>query len=160
MSKELYTLEEVREIHSAAIADRAKWFALFAKYTPADIFPEIAKKVCYEFGYVKGAKCLPTKNSTLGMAEFISSGFAIESFGTKRELMSDEKSVLVWDKCPLIRGWKELGCTDEQIAYYCDIICNGDYATADACGIHCEFPELLSHGDATCTMVLTTKKEN
>lgn len=157
MEKELYTREEVVEIFSAAVADRAKWFALFAKYTPKEIFPEIAKKVCHEFGYAKGKLCLPTKDSTLGMANFISSGFAIEAFGTKRELMSDEKSVLKWDKCPLIRGWKELGCTKEQIRDYCDLICNGDYGTAEACGIKCSFDELLSHGESSCTMVLTKK---
>jgi hypothetical protein len=159
MSEKMYTESETRELVEAAIADRAKWFALFAKYVPSVIFDDAAKKAVWEFGARKRALVKDTPGSTEGMIDFLGSGFGPIPFEAHVESKTPKESVFIMENCPLIRGWKELRCTDEQIAHYCDLICSGDFGLAFECDLKCRFDTLLAHKEPCCRMVLTAGGE-
>ena len=158
MGEKMYTEAEVCELVAAAIADRAKWFALFAKYVPSVIFDDAAKKAVWEFGARKKSLVKDTPGSTEGMIEYLDSGFGPIVFKTRVESKGPDKSVFIMENCPLIRGWKEMNCTDEQIAHYCELICSGDFGLAFECGLNCRFDTLLSRKEPCCKMVLSVRE--
>ncbi|NBI82257.1 hypothetical protein D3Z48_09220 [Clostridiaceae bacterium] len=158
MSEKMYAEEElVREVRAANIV-RGKWFALLAKHIPAEIFDEAAKKACWEFGLSRkeaaGGEC----GSSIPMAEYFASGASAKVFQCEILEKSPEKTRLHIGSCPLVEGFRQVGCTPEQIAHYCDLICNGDYGTADSVGLTCTFGELIAHGGKVCDMTLALKK--
>ncbi len=137
---------------------RGKWFALLAKHIPAEIFDEAAKKACWEFGLSRkeaaGGEC----GSSIPMAEYFASGASAKVFQCEILEKSPEKTHLHIGSCPLVEGFRQVGCTPEQIAHYCDLICNGDYGTANSVGLTCTFGELIAHGGKVCDMTLALKK--
>lgn len=158
--KETYTKQEVIDILSAAIEDRAKWFYLVLKYAEeegADV-KKIAEKAIWDFGVDKGNKFGPDCKTANELLHKIHSGAAIGAFSMDIIEDGEDKSVMEFSTCPLVEQWKKLGCSDDEIGTLCDYASCGDFGLASVSpDLNLEFDELLSKGGKCCRMIITKK---
>jgi hypothetical protein len=143
----------------AAIGDRAIYLALlvrsFAKVLPMVEVERLARQAIHEFGMLKGKADQTTMTPQKWVDLFVSSGGADLFDG--RIFCQEGFSEQQMTYCPLIAGWQEVGCSEEEIDLLCDIAMEVDRGRADFHGIPYEINERLAKGDSFCRLVL---KEN
>lgn len=54
--------------------------------------------------------------------------------------------------CPLVKGWQNMGCTDEEIALLCDIAMCGDQGIGEKYGCTLDLPKCIAKGDDICSL--------
>ena len=156
MSMDKQTVARVR----AAIKDRAVWFAFlyeeFARRLPEAEVEKAARAAIFGFGRLKGqadvqpfdARAWVERHERKGSAEVFDSDIEIGS-GCAVQRMKH---------CALVEAWKELGCSDEKVALFCDIAMEGDRGRAAFHGIKMELNETIGKGDCFCRLTVTDEK--
>ena len=158
--KDTYTKEEVTEILSKAIEDRAKWFALVVKNAKEKGYDmkDVAEKSIWDFGVDKGNAGGPDCKTADEFLNVVHSGPAVGAFQMDIIKEDPDESVIEFNACPLVDSWKKLGCSDDEIAQLCDYASCGDYGMISVSpDLNLEFPELISKGGKCCRMVITKK---
>ena len=154
-------MEEDRVVQKvrAAIGDRAIYLALllrsFAKVLPLKDVERLARQAIYEFGMLKGkadqTKMTPQKwvnhHVTSGGADLFNSRTICEEGACEQQMTY----------CPLIIGWQEVGCSEQEMDLLCDIAMEVDRGRADFHGIPYEINERLAKGASFCRLVLKEK---
>ena len=65
---------------------------------------------------------------------------------------TDTELSLDFHYCPLVEGWKKMGCTDEEIAELCDIAMCGDHAIGKEYDAVLDLPKCIAKGDDICAL--------
>ena len=65
---------------------------------------------------------------------------------------TDEELSLDFHYCPLVEGWKKMGCSDEEIAELCDIAMCGDHAIGREYDAVLDLPKCIAKGDEICAL--------
>ncbi len=82
-----------------------------------------------------------------------------EAFGMEVLECSEDCFAMDMHFCPHLKGWQELGCTDEMCAKLCDMAMEGDFAMAREMGYEMENPLRLANGDCACRVIYRRKKD-
>lgn len=82
----------------------------------------------------------------------------VEAFGM--EVLESTEDCFAMDMhfCPHLKGWQQIGCSDEMCAKLCDLAMEGDFAMAEAMGYELENPLRLANGDCACRVIYRRKK--
>lgn len=146
----------------AAIKDRATWFALlyrsFGEVLPEAEVQRLCRAAIYEFGRLKAAKDPPDFSPRAWVRRHVDKGSAV-AFDSEVE-ESHERAIQRMRYCALVEAWKELGCSAEEIALFCDIAMEGDRGRAEAHGMHMELDRTIGKGDPCCELVLSGGPSN
>jgi hypothetical protein len=162
------TAEQYRIAIKAAIKDRAiiyycMWKTLQRLHPEVDA-SKVLREASWDFGVIKGKQMakkiggvdktpkevLEAQTSKGGMLVF------------KQEIveLNDERAVKIFNECPHIETFKELGATADELKTLCrDMLCWGDYGTfAPFPNVKLEWPSTLADGEGKgCAMTLTKK---
>lgn len=60
--------------------------------------------------------------------------------------------------CPLVAGWQQIGCSDEEIERLCDIAMDGDRNIARTCNLDFTLGDTISRGAPCCELDFRLKK--
>jgi len=149
------TLRRVR----AAIKDRATWFALlyrqFLTALPPEEAERLAREAIHEYGRYKGSRD-PQRFGGRDFLEYFRETGGAAVFGAELTLTDDggENRVYV---CPLVDAWREMGCSAEEIALFCDIAMDGDRGRAEFHGLDLDLGATLACGHGFCRIGLRDK---
>lgn len=140
----------------AAIGDRAIYFGLlfrsFSEVLPPDQGENLARKAIYEFGQLKGKADNGAMTADSIADHHISSG-GVNIFESEM-IRADDRTEIHMTYCPLMAGWKQMGCSAAEMDLLCDIAMEVDRGRADYHGIPYEISERLAKGDRFCRLVL------
>ncbi|MFO1285042.1 MAG: L-2-amino-thiazoline-4-carboxylic acid hydrolase [Burkholderiales bacterium] len=140
----------------AAIGDRAIWLGLlyraFSEALPESEVERLARKAMFEYGRLR-AKRDPADFTPHTWPEVHVASRADKVFASTIE-KGEGYAVQNMHHCPLVAGWKEMGCSDDEIRRLCDISTEGDRGRAQANGIAMEMEERISRGDKACKLRL------
>ena len=146
------TVDRVR----AAIMDRATWFALlyrnFSDVLPEEEVQRLARKAIFEFGLMKAEKDSQEFSPQAWIQKHVDKG-SFEVFDSDIEIHEDY-SIQQMKFCPLVEAWKEMGCSAEEIALFCDIAMEGDRGRAAGHGMEMELDRTIGKGDICCNLVI------
>lgn len=151
MSEKDAVVQNVR----AAIGDRAIYLGLlyrsFSQALPPDQAEALARKAIYEFGQLKGkADNGPMTPDSLVDHHVACGGAAI--FETEI-VKAGDRTEMHMTFCPLMTGWKQMGCSASEMDLLCDIAMEVDRGRADYHGVPYEISERLAKGDPFCRLV-------
>ena len=150
--KEFYTREEARSMLVEAIKNRGRYLACFYKHMPKELFDQVAKKALYEYGL---SKTPSKKGDVVAMVEILNEAChtpgSTVGYATIEQL-SDQRAVMTFhDGCVLLDAWREMGLSDRECEYLCDVACYGDYGYANAHELKSKFLHTMAHkGKDTC----------
>ena len=82
-----------------------------------------------------------------------------EAFGMEVRECTEDCFAMDMHFCPHLKGWQELGLSDEMCAKLCDLAMTGDFAMASEMGYDLENPMRLANGDCVCRVIYRRKKE-
>ena len=82
-----------------------------------------------------------------------------EAFGMEDIECTEECFAMDMHFCPHLKGWQEMGMSDEMCAKLCDMAMEGDFAMAEAMGYDMENPMRLANGDCACRVIYRRRKE-
>lgn len=143
----------------AAIGDRAVYLALlyrsYSTVLPAEEAEKLARKAIHEFGLYKGKADQQTMTPKKWVDHYIESGGSDLFEGNIK--VGEDQCEQFMTYCPLMAGWKELGCSESEMNLLCDIAMEVDRGRADFHGIPYEINERLANGDPYCRVVLKQK---
>lgn len=71
-------------------------------------------------------------------------------FEMKVQNCSDDQLEIHFHYCPLVKAWQKAGCSDEEIAMYCDIAMCGDRGIGESYGCALDLPKRIAYGDDIC----------
>lgn len=83
-----------------------------------------------------------------------------EAFGMEVIQCSEDCFAMDMHFCPHLKGWQDLGLSDEMCAKLCDLAMAGDFAMADAMGYTLDNPLRLANGDCACRVIYRRKQED
>lgn len=163
------TPEQYKAAVKGAIKDRAIiYYCIWKKLK--ELYPEVdADKVMqqasWDFGIVKGnqiAKKIGGKEgkSPKEVLKGQTSKGGMLVFEQEILELKDDKAVKMFNACPHLEAFKELGATPEEIKVLCrDMLCWGDYGTfAPFEGVELVWPSTLADGEGKgCAMTIIKK---
>lgn len=132
---DVYTYEEVRPMFEAAIRDRGRLFGFFYKVMPKDLFDKYAKEAWYEYGRFKSKMGTLYKGENGDVEEFADFMISEANFGVagtsdgeawRIERGTDRSVVAFGGKCQLVAAWEQMGLSEEEVMYLCEVACYGD----------------------------------
>lgn len=82
-----------------------------------------------------------------------------EAFGM--EVLECTKDCFSMDMhfCPHLKGWQDMGMSDEMCAKLCDLAMEGDFAMAREMGYELENPLRLANGDCACRVIYRRRED-
>ena len=152
----LLVIDEVHKIDNWSEAVKKEW--------DADTFNDVKIKVV-----LLGSSRLLLKN---GLTESLAGRYELirmphwsytevkEAFGMEIKEMSKDCFAMDMHYCPHLKGWQDMGMSDEMCAKLCDLAMEGDYAMAKEMGFDFENSMRLANGDPVCRVVYRVRKEN
>lgn len=159
------TAEQFKTAVKAAIKDRAIiyyciWKKLKEMYPEVDA-DKVLQQASWDFGVYKGNQFSKKIGGTKGktpkdiMKAQVSKGGMLV-FEQEVVELNDEKAVKLFNACPHVEAFKELGATPEEIKKLCrDMLCWGDYGNYSMFeGVKLvEFPSTVADGEGKgCAM--------
>ena len=140
----------------AAIGDRAIYFGLlyrsFSEALPQDQVEALARKAVYEFGQLKGKADDGPMTPDSWVDHHVTSGG--KDIFESEIIKADDRTEVHMTYCPLMAGWRQMGCSEAEMDLLCDIAMEVDRGRADYHGIPYEISERLAKGDHFCRLVL------
>ncbi len=82
-----------------------------------------------------------------------------EAFGMEVIECSEDCFAMDMHFCPHLKGWEQLGLSDEMCSKLCDLAMTGDFAMANEMGYELENPMRLADGDPVCRVIYRRKKQ-
>lgn len=82
-----------------------------------------------------------------------------EAFGMEVRECTKDCFAMDMHFCPHLKGWQDLGLSDEMCAKLCDLAMEGDFAMAHEMGYELENPLRLANGDPVCRVIYRRKAE-
>ena len=162
------TAEQFCKAVKGAIKDRAIiYYCIWKKIK--DLYPDvdadrILREASFKFGQIKGNQIVQKIGGTNKNPQEVLKGQTSKGgmLVFKQEIveLNDEKAVKIFNSCPHIETFKELGATPEELKVLCrDMLCWGDYGTFDPFpGVKLEWPSTIADGEgAGCAMTIVTK---
>ena len=70
----------------------------------------------------------------------------------------EDKLHIQFHHCPLVAGWQEIGCGDEEVSKLCDIAMDGDRNIAKACQLDFTLGDTIADGAPCCDLTFRLKK--
>ena len=154
--------EEVVALRNA-FAHRARWLKLLldeAKKRGAD-WEEIARAATSRCGCFQGAGLYEDWAQHDSLSSF-AEVFADEDFQKYFDMeiveCGEDKLHIQFHHCPLVAGWQEIGCSDEEVSKLCDIAMDGDRNIAKACQLDFTLGDTIADGAPCCDLTFRLKK--
>lgn len=143
-----FTVEQVR----GAYGHRAEWLYFLSKTGLADEQDDgplhQAIRAC---GHLHGHRKFGETSSLQEFAEVFRSSPAREVFDMQTNVLNDELFEVEFHTCPLVKAWRELGLSDEEVSLLCDIAMDGDRGIIEELGTYSfELPETIADGHERC----------
>ncbi|MDE6997754.1 MAG: hypothetical protein K2P04_07760 [Oscillospiraceae bacterium] len=140
--KDTYTYDEVRRMIEDAMMDRARYLGFFYKVMPRELFDEYGKKALFAYGEFK-AKNPMFEGCQMGspkvMADFLVSTNGVSAtpaIGISCLEQDGDHALLLMDgKCALVQGWEQMGLSQQEVAYLCEIASYGDFGHCSSLGL-------------------------
>lgn len=152
-------VEKVR----GAMRHRAQWLYLLldeAKKRGAD-WEEIARAATSRCGCFQGAGLYEDWAQHDSLSSF-AEVFADEDFQKYFDMeiveCGEDKLHIQFHHCPLVAGWQEIGCGDEEVSKLCDIAMDGDRNIAKACQLDFTLGDTIADGAPCCDLTFRLKK--
>lgn len=82
-----------------------------------------------------------------------------EAFGMEVKECTKDCFAMDMHFCPHLKGWQNLGLSDEMCSKLCDLAMEGDFAMAREMGYELENPMRLADGDCACRVIYRKKQE-
>lgn len=144
----------------AAIKDRAVWFALlyreFLKELPPETVEKAARRAIHAYGILKASRDTEPLSAKSLLDNFVESGGAKIFDASIKKIESGVLNSV--HNCALVDGWKEMGCSQDEIELFCDIAMDGDRGRAEGHGLTLELKETLAKKDDFCWICLADPK--
>ncbi|MDR3588486.1 MAG: L-2-amino-thiazoline-4-carboxylic acid hydrolase [Negativicutes bacterium] len=160
------TAEQYRVAMKGAIKDRAIiYYCIWKKIR--ELYPgidaaRIMKEASWDFGIIKGNqlahKIGGVDKSPREVLKGQTSKGGMLVFRQEIVELNDEKAVKIFNECPHLEAFEELGAAPEELRLLCrDMLCWGDYGTfAPFADIKLEWPSTIADGtDKGCAMTIT-----
>lgn len=143
-----FSLEQVR----GAYGHRAEWLYFLSKAGLAEEGEGgPLHQAIRQCGYVHGREKFGGTSSLREFADVFRGSPAREVFEMQTNHLDDELFEVEFHVCPLVKAWKELGASDEEISKLCDIAMAGDRGIIEELGIYdFELPETIADGHERC----------
>ena len=145
------------------LEQRAAWLYLLCDEAqkkgiqPMDIGPAAIKRCGLGQGQYLVKKGQTT--SLKGLKKTLFTKPAQWVFEMKVQNCSDDQLEIHFHYCPLVKAWQKAGCTDEEIAMYCDIAMCGDRGIGEAYGCKLDLQKTIANGDEICHLRYYREKE-
>ncbi len=157
-----FTEDPVAKALRAGIEHRATWMYLLmdeARKQGLD-WDDFARKAITRCGHFHGAQKVEACSDVRNLKEFypcfINEDTAKALEVEPLEICEDHMQV-AFHYCPLIAAWQKQGCTDEEIAWLCDIAMDGDRGIAEECGLEIDIEKKIAEGDECCLISFRPK---
>ncbi len=153
--EKLFTVDQVR----GAYGHRAEWLYFLTKNALADEEEDgPLHQAIRQCGYLHGRKKFGDTSSLQEFADVFRSHPAREVFEMQTNHLDDNLFEIEFHVCPLVKAWKELGATDEEISKLCDIAMDGDRGIIEELGIYdFELPETIADGYERCLIRISKR---
>lgn len=163
------TAEQFRLAVKGAIKDRAIiYYCIWKKIK--QLYPEVdadqvMKEASWDFGIIKGNQIAKKIGGTDKTPKEVLKGQTSKGgmlvFNQEIIEFNDECAVKVFNECPHVETFKELGATPEELKVLCrDMLCWGDYGTfAPFPNVKLEWPSTIADGEGKgCAMTIVKNK--
>ena len=133
------------------------WKVLKEKGLDAD---SLVQEACRQWGILNGRKMGDIKTPADFMKK-LSAKAGTLAWEQKYKSLGEKEASKEFYACPHVDAFKAAGCTPEETALLCrDLMCFGDYGTAEPHPIKLEWAEpTLGEGGRRCVMVLTPEEK-
>ena len=136
------------------LEQRASWLYLLcdeAKKKGVDPM-EIGPAAIQRCGLIQGKDLIAKGQTTSlkGLRKTLFTKPAQWMFEMKIQNCSDDQLEIHFHYCPLVKAWQKAGCSDEEIAMYCDIAMCGDRGIGQAYGCQLDLLKTIAKGDEIC----------
>lgn len=154
--------EYVQKVRSA-IHHRAQWLYLMideAKKRGED-WEEIARAATTRCGCFQGAglnEDWKDHDSLKSFAEVFADEDFMKYFDMEILECTDDELKIKFHHCPLVAGWQQIGCSDEEISKLCDIAMDGDRNIAKSCGLDFTLGDTIANGCPCCELTFKLNK--
>jgi len=150
-----FSVEQLR----GAYGHRAEWLYFLTKNHLANEDENgPLHQAIRQCGYYHGRKKFGDTTSLQEFAEVFRSGPARDVFEMQTNRLDDELFEVEFHTCPLVKAWKELGATDEEISKLCDIAMDGDRGIIEELGTYSfELAETIADGSDRCLIRIGKK---
>ncbi|MDR2897914.1 MAG: L-2-amino-thiazoline-4-carboxylic acid hydrolase [Spirochaetaceae bacterium] len=138
----------------APLEHRALWMYLLCDEAAKKGFPpeQFAPEAIRRCGLFHGGNAVKKGNSrslkSLKKIQFTPDVQKIFEMQFRR--CTDDNFDVNFHYCPLVNAWQKAGCTDEEIATFCDFAMWGDRGIAEEYGCELELPKTIARGDDCC----------
>ena len=82
-----------------------------------------------------------------------------EAFGMEVKECTEDCFAMDMHFCPHLKGWQNLGLSDEMCSKLCDLAMTGDFAMAEEMGYDLENPMRLADGDSVCRVIYRRREK-
>lgn len=152
--------KELTEAVRMAIQDRAIWFYLLLKEIEAaggdpDV---VAEKAIFKFGQGKGKK-IGKAATPKEFFDGIATKNAFLAFAMEPGEVTEDRGYYRFHHCALVEAWKQLGCSQDEIAHLCELASCGDHGVISCFpDLELSFNGVIAEGKPYCELVVTKKK--
>lgn len=124
-----------------------------------EVYRESSRKLAAENAKTFGGR-MENKEDLSEWGKQMTPELGREAFGM--EVLECNKDCFAMDMhfCPHLKGWEQLGLSDEMCAKLCDLAMEGDFAMAREMGYELENPLRLANGDPVCRVIYRRKGNN
>lgn len=151
-----FSVEQVR----GAYGHRAEWLYFLSKTGLAEEGEDgPLHQAIRQCGRIHGRKKFGNASSLQEFADVFRGSPAREVFEMQTNHLDDELFEVEFHVCPLVKAWKELGASDEEISKLCDIAMDGDRGIIEELGTYdFELPETIADGHERCLIRIRAGK--
>lgn len=143
-----FSVDQVR----GAYGHRAEWLYFLCKSgLPEEKEDGPLHQAIRQCGHLHGRRKFGSTTSLQEFADVFRGSPAKEVFEMRTVHLDDELFEVEFHACPLVKAWKELGASDEEISKLCDIAMDGDRGIIEELGGYdFELPETIACGHDRC----------
>lgn len=150
-----------------AMSHRASWMARMyfemQKYLPQETAEKIVRAAVKSHGYDKATAAvekvfhgeMPTSEK---MSQAVFSDFSKKVFEVDVKALNDDTLQMEFSYCPLLKAWRDMGCSESDCAILCDMAMEGDRGIAAGTGHEFFLGETIAENFPHCQLKYSRKK--
>lgn len=123
-----------------------------------EVYKESSRQLAAQNAKTFGSR-MENKNDLREWGKQMTPELGREAFGMEVKECTEDCFAMDMHFCPHLKGWQQLGLSDEMCSKLCDLAMEGDFAMAREMGYELENPMRLADGDPVCR-VIYRRKEN